>query len=60
VWVVENGLLRFRNVDVARIERHSVLLESGLQSGEQVVISSLKAVTDRMAIRTAPAKEDRS
>jgi membrane fusion protein, multidrug efflux system len=58
VWVVKEGRLRFRSVDVARIEGESVLVKSGLSNGDEIVISPLKAVTDGMSVRIAKAKEE--
>jgi RND family efflux transporter MFP subunit len=59
VWVVtEDGLLRFRKVEVARIQGDKVLIKPGLKDGEMVVISSLMAVNDGMSVRTVPAKEE--
>jgi len=56
VWVVDEELrLRFRRVDVARIQGEKVLVRSGLKDGEMVVISPLKVVTDGMAVRNVPA-----
>lgn len=58
VWVVnDKGILRFRKVTVARYQGNGIIIESGLNNGEQVVISPLKAVTDGMIVRTAQAKE---
>ena len=58
VWVVKEGRLRFRSVDVARIEGESVLVKSGLSDGDEIVISPLKAVTDGMSVRIAEAEEE--
>jgi len=58
VWVVNgDGVLRFRKVEVARHQGEGVIVRSGLKDGEMVVISSLKAVTDGMNVRTAAVKE---
>ena len=52
VWVVdENGLLSFRPVEVARSFPDNVILKSGLQEGEMLVTSPIKAVTDGMRVR---------
>jgi RND family efflux transporter MFP subunit len=52
VWLVDQeGRLRFRKVQVAHAEGENVMIESGLQEGELVVISTLKMVTDGMAVR---------
>ncbi len=56
VWVVDkDGRLRFRNVEVARIQNNDVLISSGLKDRELVVVSPLKAVSDGMAVRTVRA-----
>ena len=61
VWIVNSdGILKYRNVKVARYQGDGILIESGLTSGEMVVISPLKAVTDGMTVRTAIAKESNS
>jgi RND family efflux transporter MFP subunit len=61
VWVMdEEGRLRFRNVDVARVQGDEVVVGSGLKDGERIVITPLKAVTDGMAIRTLPVEEESS
>ncbi len=53
VWVVDaDQRLRFRDVKVARVAREGVLIEAGLESGERVMVSQLKAVTDGMKVRT--------
>lgn len=60
VWVVdENGRLRFRTVDVARLQGDEALVQAGLDNGQRLVITPLKAVTDGMAVRTIPGQEDR-
>ena len=60
VLVVDgDSRLRFRNVDVLRIERDQVIVGGGLQSGERVCISPLRAVTDGMRVRVAPEEAER-
>jgi RND family efflux transporter MFP subunit len=52
VWVVDaDDTLRFRNVKVGRIQDDVAIVLEGLQDGEQVVVSALKAVTDGMKVR---------
>lgn len=52
VWVVDDDQrLRFRSVKVARVAKEGVLVEAGLESGERVMVSQLKAVTDGMKVR---------
>jgi RND family efflux transporter MFP subunit len=58
VWVVDpDGRLRYRNVELARIDGDQVQISSGLHTGDQVVTSHLKTVTDGMAVRPIPMKE---
>jgi len=59
VWVVENGgQLKFRNVSVARLGTNQAILRSGLEDGDMVVTSGLKAVTDGMKVRISPQSEE--
>ena len=52
VWVLDQeSRLRFRKVEVARIQGDEVLVTKGLADGEAVVITPLKAVTDGMRVR---------
>ena len=61
VWVMDGeDKLRFRKVDVARIQGDEVVVKAGLEDGERVVITPLKAVTDGMAVRAVPGEEERS
>jgi multidrug efflux pump subunit AcrA (membrane-fusion protein) len=61
VWVVNSEeRLRFRIIEVARIQGDSVLVMSGLGDGEKVVITPIKSVTDGMKVRTVLVKEENS
>lgn len=52
VWIVdEEDRLRFRKVDVARIQGDGAIIDGGLNNGERVVTTPLKAVTDGMMVR---------
>jgi RND family efflux transporter MFP subunit len=53
VWVVRDGSLEIRKIDIARSDRERVLVRRGLDSGELVVSSPLDAVTDGMSVRVA-------
>ena len=58
VWIVDDaGILHFRTVRVARYQGEEVVVESGLEDGEMVVFSTLKAPADGMAVRAALEKE---
>ena len=60
VWVVsKEDRIRFRKVEVARIDRETVQIQGGLKDGERVVVSSLKAVTDGMLVRCVPVDEEK-
>ncbi|MES0398015.1 MAG: efflux RND transporter periplasmic adaptor subunit [Syntrophobacteria bacterium] len=52
VWVLDQeSRLRFRKVEVARVQGDEVVVTEGLEDGEAVVITPLKAVTDGMTVR---------
>lgn len=52
VWVVEgNGRLAFRKIDIAGIQGDNCLVQSGLNTGDLVVTSSMQVVTDGMAVQ---------
>ncbi len=54
VLVVDSSnRLRFREVDVFRQTNQEVIIRSGLESGEKVLLSPLGAVTDGMEVRIA-------
>ena len=58
VWVVvKEDRLRFRKVVVARIDGEIVQIQEGLNNGETVIISGLKAITDGMVVRPVPVEE---
>ena len=53
VWVVDkDDRIRFRKVDVALLQGDEAIVQDGLEDGERLVITPLKAVTDGMAVRT--------
>ncbi len=53
VWLVDEGTLRIRDVDIVRSDRDSAYVGSGLEDGDWIVVSALDAVTDGMAVRPA-------
>lgn len=53
VWVVVDGTLAVRPVDLVRSDRQNALVGSGLSSGDLVIVSALDAVTDGMRVRTS-------
>ena len=53
IWVVNVGQLRVKKIEVALVQRDLIYVSSGLQEGQQVVVSPLDVVTDGMEIRIA-------
>lgn len=52
VWVVEEGALHIKTLQVARADRDFVYAVSGLNDEAVIVLSSLDTVTDGMKVRT--------
>lgn len=51
-WVLDkDNRVRFRRITVGRRTEHGVLVLSGLDAGERVVVSPLKSVTEGMLVR---------
>ncbi len=58
VWVMrEDGTLEVRQVEVAWRGIDHVLIESGLEAGEQVIATHLATFADGMAVRTRESQE---
>lgn len=58
VWIVDDkGQLNFRPVDIARLDTNQAILRGGLNDGDRLVTSGLKAVTDGMKVRVVPQSE---
>jgi RND family efflux transporter MFP subunit len=57
VWVFDDGKLEIRRVQVLRSDRHQTLVASGIDAADLVIVSSLDAVTDGMAVRNAADQE---
>ncbi len=55
LWVITDGKLRFREVEIVRADRELAYVRGGVAAGDQVVVSQLEAVTDGMAVRVVPA-----
>lgn len=53
--VDDEDRLRFRDVDVLRVDRQSAIIVGGLASGERVCVSTLEAVSDGMKVRSVNA-----
>ena len=52
VWVVQEGRLKIRTLEIARADKDFAYTISGLDDEELIVVSSLDMVTDGMAVRT--------
>ena len=58
VWVVnKDSRLQFRKVEVARSAGRGVMIKAGLEEGDMVVISPIKAVTEDMVVRISMVDE---
>ena len=54
VWVADSdGFLRERPVEIVRLAREQVVVRSGLEPGEKVVLTTLTGATDGMKLRIA-------
>lgn len=52
VYVVDGeNRLRFRDVEVLRSTNENIIIGSGLETGEKVILSPMEAVTDGMQVR---------
>ncbi len=52
VYIVDHeSRIRFRQVEIARYDRDEVLVRSGLENGDFVVISPMKIVTEGMKVK---------
>jgi RND family efflux transporter MFP subunit len=49
--VDENDQLRFRSVEVLRLDQDNALISDGLRDGEQVLLSTIQAPVDGMTVR---------
>lgn len=56
--VDDENRLRFRDVEVLRIDREEALISSGLRDGERVCLTSIQAPVDGMTVRPVGARED--
>jgi RND family efflux transporter MFP subunit len=52
VLVAEDGRLRFRDVEVLRLEGENAVIRAGLAAGDRVCVSPLDVAVDGMEVRT--------
>ncbi|RTE53583.1 efflux RND transporter periplasmic adaptor subunit [Arenibacter aquaticus] len=55
VWVMKDGKLEIRNVDIELTDNEYAYIQSGLNEGEQVVITDLSTVSNGIGLRTRSA-----
>ena len=55
IWVVNGGRLYIRRLDIIRTDENSAYALDGFGPGDELVVSSLDAVTDGMQVRVRPA-----
>ena len=53
-----NNRLRFRSVDVLRVDGETAYVRAGLQSGERVCLTTLATVVDGMEVRPIEAGDE--
>ncbi len=58
--VDEQQRLRYREIEILRATRDTLVVRSGLHDGERVVLSALDAVTDGMVVRVESRGVDRA
>jgi len=51
VWAYHQGTLKYRKVGVVRTAGDYVLITSGLESGDKLIITTLETVVDGMQVR---------
>lgn len=56
--VDEQSRIRFRDIDILRIQGNEVLVQGGLSAGEQVCISALTVAVDGMRVNTSLVSGD--
>jgi len=60
VWVVEDGRIRIRTLDIIRTDEDMAYVASGLDDGAQIAVSALDIVTDGMKVRTTSKTDNRT
>jgi len=59
VWIYENETLSFQNVSVVQVFENTVLVEDGLEDGDQLITTRLPIVVDGMQVRHTEEIGDR-
>ena len=58
VWVMEDGALRIRSVDVVFTDQAFAYVRAGLEAGDRIVTTDLATVVDGLPIRALTPAED--
>ncbi len=53
----DDDRLRYRSVELLRVERDTILVSDGLEPGEKVCVSTLEAVVDGMRVQPQPSAD---
>ncbi len=60
VWVMEEGKLRIRDVDIVFRDAQNAYISGGLEDGDRVVTTNLSTVVDGAALRLEQTEVDTS
>ena len=52
VWVMQNGELKIRDVEILLTDSKYVYIQNGLEDGDKVVVTNLSTVSDGIKLRT--------
>ena len=52
------GHIRFRQVELFRLERDRILIASGIEEGDRIIVSPLENAVDGMAVRVSDPSEE--
>ncbi len=56
IWVMdEQGMLRIKEVGVLRTEKDRIIINSGLDDGDNIVLTRISGAADGLRLRTMPA-----
>lgn len=59
VWIADGDRLRQQPVKILRRERHQLLLESGVQPGEKLILTSVSGAADGLLLRPVEQEQPR-
>ncbi|WP_424494668.1 efflux RND transporter periplasmic adaptor subunit [Salinimicrobium sp. GXAS 041] len=59
VWVMEEGKLSIRDVEILLTDTNYAYINTGLEDGDQVITTNLSTVTNGIALRTGSASQSK-